>query len=861
LSPSSSKWLLPILAVVLITSGSLHSPAAANGADVQASAKQRFSQRGYQEVPDFRRHVLPLLGRLGCNGRSCHGSFQGQGGFRLSLFGYDALADYRALCRSRPPRVDLEHPERSLILIKPSEFVVHGGGEVFPLGGWEHRLLYRWIAAGVPGRDPEGESLLRLEPRPGTIRFNAQGETLALRIVAHWSNGDSEDVTPLCRFRTNDDTVATVDADGLVTSAGKGLTHLIAFYDDDIAHCEVLLPVSPEHGQSAPPLAATTEIDRLVNAQLRDLGIVPAQLCSDEEFLRRMSLDLTGTLPTPEEMDHFVSDRAVDKRTAKVSQLLNSNAYSAWWATRFGDWLGTTARDFKGSYTNEMAAQQNAWLRRRMAENEPYDKLVGSIVTASSRARGQRYEEFVSQWSAYFLPLDHALYDDFSQRPDLPHYWMQRELDDPEEFAIEFCHTFLGLRLQCAQCHKHPFDVWTQEDFRSFAAFFDRVRYGTPPAEVPLYQGHLEITGLKDVRGAEYRKRADKMLSDGEAIPWQEMYIEPYALYRARAQSKSRDKSKAAQSTAVVSPRVLGSERRPGFTSEDPRPALLEWMLDEENPYFVRAIVNRVWAHYFGVGIIDPPDDLNLANPPVNGPLLDYLVEQFVAQGYDLQWLHREILTSAAYQRACRGAKPGDVARRHFAQALVRRLPAEVVVDAIAQATASRARSAELAHSVEQRAIADPHGLKPHPDRAALEIFGRPSRGLPCDCDRKQLPTLAQTLYLQNDPEVAKQIAAEGGLRDEMAQLWKSLAGMSPATRSDASNSSKQETAAPETAPAENTRADVIDILYLQCLGRRPNDQERRLALRYVQQAPDVSEALYDVIWALLNTKEFVTNH
>jgi hypothetical protein len=294
------------------------------------------------DVPDFQRHVVPLLGRLGCNGRACHGSFQGQGGFRLSLFGYDFAADHAALTGGESPRVDRDKPSASLILQKPTLTIDHEGGERFPAGGWEYRLLRRWIEFGALPVAADAAVLESLEIAPQEITFEGSRQSAPLRIVAVWSDGTREDVTPLCRFRSNDESIATVNESGVVTAAGRGDTHVIAFYDNGIMDVPVIVPVSEQTGPRYPDVATPTRIDELAVQKLRKVGLVPSELADDAEFLRRASLDITGTLPAPQEIAACLADSSSDKRARKIDELLSRPTYAAWWATRLGDWTGNT---------------------------------------------------------------------------------------------------------------------------------------------------------------------------------------------------------------------------------------------------------------------------------------------------------------------------------------------------------------------------------------------------------------------------------------------------------------------------------------------------------------------------------------
>jgi len=355
---------------------------------------ERFADDSAGERTDFRRHVVPLLGRLGCNGRACHGSFQGQGGFQLSLFGYDFRADHGNLLGGDEPRTNVADPDASLVLQKPLEEIPHEGGRRFERNSWQHRVLLEWIATGAPPADPDAPRFVRLEVEPAVIVADRPGVRRQLRAVAVWGDGSREDVTPLCRFQSNDDQVATIDGSGLVTATAAGDTHVVVFYDDGVVPVPVLMPVSDLVGSRYPSVPTPTRIDELVAAKLRPLGIVPSPPCDDATFLRRVSLDIAGTLPTAAEVEAFVADPRPDKRTRKVDDLLASPAYASWWATRFCDWTGNNEQRNQNNGPDNRPVATAAWyewLRVRLDENVPYDEIVEGIVMAKSRLDGESY--------------------------------------------------------------------------------------------------------------------------------------------------------------------------------------------------------------------------------------------------------------------------------------------------------------------------------------------------------------------------------------------------------------------------------------------------------------------------------------
>ncbi|MEX2187444.1 MAG: DUF1549 domain-containing protein [Pirellulales bacterium] len=668
-------------------------PAAASPAVSPTAPLPPVSQRfaaDTDEVPDFQRHVSPLLGRLGCNGRACHGSFQGQGGFRLSLFGYDLKADLAALAEKDTDRVLADKPADSLILRKPTLQEDHEGGERYKADSWAYRTIHRWIAAGAKGASENGPRLVRLALAPSEINFTKSDETVALAAVAEWSDGSREDVTPLCRFRTNDESIATVGEDGRVTSKSPGNTHIVAFYDNGVTPVQIIRPVSDLVGSRYPAVATPTKIDELVVAKLRKLGIVPSELSTDAEFLRRVSLDMTGTLPTPTEVEEFLADKSAGKREKKIEVLLASPAYATWWATKLCDITGNNPRRAAEQQLGDQQSRQwYDWIYRRVSENVPYDKIVEGIALATSRTPGQSYEEYCKEMSSYYRPDKPA---DFSQRETMPYFWSRaRDGAQAKEKALSFSYAFLGVRLQCAECHKHPFDQWTKDDFDQFTAFFKPVNYGNSPDSRKQYQEMLQkITG--DVKGGQAQRKLADAVKRGDTVPWREVFVAAGGRGDYNGKGKNNKNKKKGASSRVVTPKLLGEEQGVDLArNEDPRTALMQWMREQDNPYFAKAFVNRVWASYFNVGIVEPPDDLNLANPASNEPLLDYLTAGFIASGYDMKWVHREIATSRTYQLSFKVNETNQRDERNFSHAVLRRLPAEVAYDAVAQATASDA--------------------------------------------------------------------------------------------------------------------------------------------------------------------------
>jgi len=790
-------------------------PAAHLRAQTLPPANERFAALDKAETPDFQQHVVPLLGRLGCNGRSCHGSFQGRGDLRLSLFGYDFKMDHKSLTAkassSDGDRLNRLKPEESLVLQKPLLRIDHEGGERFSAGSWEHHLLLRWIEAGA--KDIlQPRVLSHLEIEPAEVVFGLEPQAVQLRVVAVWQDDQREDVTPLCRFRTNDDSLVTVDQDGRVTSVGSGDTHVIAFYDNGVSAVPVLrrwelrpvdsTPSRPVRTESQPP-----GIDFFALAKLNKLGIVPSEFCTDAEFLRRVSIDLSGTLPTPDEVQAFLADETDDKRLRKVDELLERPAYAAWWANKLCDFTGCNPNQ-QAELGQETSVQWFTWIYTRLLENVPYDELVRRIVLAKGRDQGQSYDEYATQVSAYFRDDSPA---DFSDRETMPHYWTRRSMEKPMESAQAFAQNFLGIRLQCAQCHKHPFAPWTQDDFTEFSRFFENVKFGVEPQAEQRYRELAKQVGLnvRDNKGTAIRDDVLKHAHEGRTIPWRELYISQ------RPKPETLDLLRSGTVTLE--------------SDDDPRTPIMQWMSEPDNPWFARAIVNRVWAGYFHVGIIDPPDDLNPANPPSNPELLDWLTTGFVEHEFDMKWLHRQIATSDTYQRSWKPNATNRDDRRNFSRAVPRRLPAEVVYDSVKQALVATDKLDEVRTDLSRRAIG--HLSMRLAGTHAMQVFGKPDRTVNCDCERSNQPTLLQSVFLQNDPLVDQLLEESGWLREIAAQ---------------------------EASGAAVDRELLVETAWLRTLSRPPTSGESARAIEHLAGGESTTDSLRDLLWSLINTKEFI---
>ena len=888
----NARRLVSWSCVVLSTLGA----AWASAGEILPPISQRFASQDGDETPSFQKHVVPMMGRLGCNGRACHGSFQGKGGFRLSLFGYDFKADYLALTAEGNARIDLDSPLDSLIIAKPTSEDEHDGGKRYDVGSWNYHVIHRWIKAGAPF-ERKLEKLIELRVEPSEIRFDRKGQMIPLRTIAVWESGIEEDVTPLCRFSSNDSQIATIDKDGHVVSGETGDTHVVAAYDRAVVAVPTICPVTDKTGERYPKIVTNTVIDTLVVSKLRKLGVLPSDVCTDEEFLRRVSLDLTGTLPTPNEVREFYLDNSGDKRARKIEELLNSPAYAAWWTTKLCDFTGNNSDQTQNATYPRNASPQYwyDWIYRRVEKNVPYDELVAGIVLGKSRNDGESYTQYCQSMSKIYKAEDGA---SFADRETMSLYWARRDFRRAPERAISFAHSFLGVRIQCAQCHKHPFDQWSKNDFDEFSKFFSGVTASnkSAPDANKEYQAIMAKVATEGLRGGQLRKKFEEVMKKGGIIPFPEVYVS----HRPRPENQNKNNSKkrksSSRSTAPRTASLLGGEAMDLSQTADPRRPVMDWLRAADNPYFSKAFVNRVWASYFGIGIVDPPDDMSLANPPSNRPLLEHLATGFIDHKFDMKWVHREILNSDTYQRSWRPNDTNLHDRKNFSRAIPRRLPAEVVYDAIHQATGSDEYVDRWRAAVDERAIAiaGVGTRQKNGSSYALNVFGRSTRESSCDCDRSEMPNLLQTIYLQNDADVIRLIGRrnDGWLSQVAQQLGVSQNKEIPAKvrtqferlevsiersrRNDSKEQLKRLTAKrramverygdPDASTKVAVKGEVdlrkiIEDAYLRTLSRIPQESELNRAMQYIDEGDDKVESFRGLVWALINTKEFVVNH
>jgi Protein of unknown function (DUF1549)/Protein of unknown function (DUF1553) len=863
------------------------------------------------EIPDFQKHVSPLLGRLGCNGRACHGSFQGQGGLILSLFGYDFKSDYDALLSKESKRVDLEQVTDSLILKKPIREDEHGGGKRFEFDSWQYWVLRKWVDAKAPFSEKNLQQLEKLVVTPTEILFRDKGQSQQLQVVAYWKDGWQEDVTALARFHTNDPSVAEVTESGLVTANDAGDTHVVVSYDNAVVPVSVIRPLSNSFGDAYPQQIAKKPVDQLIIAKLKQLGAVPSANCSDAEFLRRVSLDVTGTLPTTVEVVAFMKNTDPQKRSKKIDELLERPGYAALWTTFLCDITGNNEAQLNNFFPAgvPLANQWYQWLYKRVADNVPYDQLVEGIVTATSRMPGESYREYCESMSQICRDKSG---EEFAQRPSLVYYWARNNFRTTEDRAVGFAYSFLGIRIQCAQCHKHPFDQWSKNDFDNFEKLFAGVtaNQNTVTSDDKKVMNDMikEINVSTSLKGNELRKALGEKLSSGETVPFPELTLRSPAKVRSDA-PKGKGEKKSKQVAAIPKAKLLGGAWV-DMDQADVRGILMDW-LRQDNPYFAKAFVNRVWAHYFAVGIVHPADDLNLANAPSNAPLLDYLAQNFVANGYDMKWLHREILNSDAYQRSWETNETNRLDKRNFSHAQLKRLPAESAYDAIYMALANDHVAQEIVSLEADRALSQSGASRQerndrNPSAYALRIFGRSSRESNCDCDRSNEPSLLQTVFLANDqdihrwlsdpktswtvavadkfgwPTISSRSRPDEKLVRELEQMLekaqqlpdqkKELQRIRAFAKKNNLNAelkrllemaeTDSEAAVEVSTTITVAQAEwIVENAYLRTLSRLPKEAERSTAVAYLTSEAKPVPAIQSLMWSLVNTKEFILNH
>jgi hypothetical protein len=710
----------------------------------------------------FRNHVIPVLTRVGCNSGACHGALAGKGGLKLSLRGYDPAGDHFVLTRQAlGRRIDREAPARSLLLLKPTMALPHGGGQKLEVGSPGYRVLADWIAAAAPGPRPDDARIRRLEVLPANAVLRPK-DTLQVLVRAWYSDGHVEDVTRWAKFQSSEDLVAGVNADGKVTVTGPGEAAVSVWYSNLVAAARVTVPlpnaVDPNVFRAAP---RHNFIDELVLRKLAVLNLPPSPPCSDAEFIRRAYLDAAGILPTPDEVKKFVADRAPDKRAKLIDALVERPEFVDYWAYKWSDLLLITTRRLP---------QPAVWsfyqfVRQGVADNKPWDRFAREVLTASgSTLRNGAANYFV-------------LHKDVS--------------DLTEATAV----TFLGMSITCCRCHNHPLEKWTQDQYWSMANLFSRV-------------------GLKNGERA------------GEVL----------------VQSQPAGDVPHLRRGVPMPPTPLDGKPLALDSAADRRKYFADWLTSADNPYFARALVNRVWRNFMGRGLVEAEDDLRETNPATNEELLDALAKDFVRHKYDVKHLVRTVMKSAAYQRSSRPV-PGSAADdRFYSHYPVRRLSAEVLLDAYSQVTGVPTPFTQISSTA--RDSATPYAGYPLGTRALqlpdslvvsrfLDAFGRPERAQTCSCERDQGSSVGQALHVNNGRTLNDKVRAKGS----RVTAW---------------------------LAEKVSDEEAVRRVYLLALSRAPTREElskfKKLLAEAAADGSPRREALEDLFWAVLTSKEFVFN-
>lgn len=697
---------------------------------------------------NFANDIVPIFTKLGCNSGGCHGKSGGQNGFRLSLLGFEPSLDFETLTREdRGRRLFFAAPEQSLLLLKATAKVPHGGGKKFTADSHEFRLIARWIRSGAPLGSPTDPKVESIEIRP-EARVLGRNAAQQIVVTAVFSDGKREDVTRWAQYQSNDIEVATVADGGRVqTRDYAGQAAIMARYQGQVAVFRAKAPVGkPITEDVAFPIE--TLVDQHALTHWKSLGLVPSEQCTDAEFIRRASLDITGTTPSAQEVRDFVDQTDPDKRGMLVDRLLERPEYSAYFAIKWADIL-RNKREGNPQFQSGTYRFYD-WIRNSLAENLPYDRFVRSILAAGGTPESTP-----------------------------PVMWYRR-LRTPDAFVDDTAQVFLGMRLQCAKCHHHPFERWGQDDYYGFAAFFARV-------------------GRKSTLLAQGGNRVEE------------------AIFNSRQGSVTHPKT-----GKVMAPKGLGDKEIAVSAIQDPRQKLVDWLADAKNPYFAKAVVNRYWAHFMGRGITEPLDDMRVTNPPSNPELLDALAADFVAHHYDLKHLIRTIAKSRVYGLS---SVPNDYNakdRQSFARHYPKRMSAEVLLDAISFLTEVPTNYPGM--PLGARAIELPDESVPS---TFLDAFGRPKRDTPCECERVSEAGLGQSLMLLNSNDVQAKLTAQGSRAEKL------LADPRPDT-------------------------EKVADLFWTALGRAPSSGELERAAEHLKKHEKQKRQAYeDIIWALINTKEF----
>jgi Protein of unknown function (DUF1549)/Protein of unknown function (DUF1553) len=699
--------------------------------------------------PSFRLDVEPVLFRAGCNSGGCHGAAAGKDGFHLSLFGYDPAGDYYRLTQQIPGRrIDLAFPDQSLMLLKAIGMVPHSGGRRFKKDTAYYSTLLRWIQDGAPDDAANVPQVTGLSLVPDKVVFNPKDKPKPLQVFAKYSDGASRVVNQLALYLTNNKTTADISDAGLVTPGKRGDTFVFARFAKFTTGAEII--VLPPGKFKWPKLPSNNYIDDLVDAKLKNLRIVPSALATDEEFLRRATLDLIGLPPTPEDYDRFLKDRSPDKRARLIDSLMARDEFADVWATRWAEALKVRSDTNSAFGTDRKAAYEYyEWIRDAVRKDMPLDQFVRAQVAATG-------SNFANPAVNLYTMLPQGQYD-------------------PKAVAQDVAQLFTGVRVQCAQCHNHPFDRWTQDDYYGFVSFFTGVKRKMASEEREFW--------VSDDAGAAPAKH----LLTGQPVP----------------------------------AKFLGGDA-PDVKGKDPRDALAQWLTSKDNPLFRQNLANRIWAQFFGRGIVEPVDDVRISNPPSNRELLEALGQHLADYNFDARRLIRDICASRTYQLS---AVPNETNRddaQQFSHAHLRRLRADVLLDAISQVTETPSAFNESPRGLRAAQLFE--GLN-RSNNYFLKTFGLCPRESVNVSETRLEPTLAQALHLLNGDTVEGKLGRSTVVADELK------AGKKPEA--------------------------ILDDLFVRALARKPSEAEKKKLLPLLADRKGYD----DVLWALLNSTEFSFNH
>jgi hypothetical protein len=716
-----------------------------------ASAVVHVSGVQTQQPINFKNQIIPVFTKLGCNGGGCHGKASGQNGFKLSLLGFFPENDYEYLVKEgRGRRLFPTAPTKSLLLQKGAGQTPHGGGKRMETDSYEYRLLTRWIEQGMPKGADTDPVVTGIQCYPAQRIMNRRSAQ-QVSVLATYSDGSVEDVTRMALYEPNDTELAESSATGLVSTHDlTGEVAVMARYQGQVATFRATLPLGAEVANLPP---AKNFIDDAVFNKLKVLGVPASPICDDSTFLRRVSIDIAGTLPTEQQVREFLSDPDPNKRDKLIDKLVDSPQYADTFANKWNSVLRNKKRQDEDT-AGTMAFYE--WIWNSLNENKPYDQFVGQILTASG-------------------DID-----------DMPPVVWYREANETNEQVEDVAQLFLGIRIQCARCHHHPFEKWSQDDYYGFAAFFSRV-------------------GKKNLTAGNSMQARDRRVFHNTGL--------------AQATNPRTGKQ--------LKPAGLGSDTLSISEERDPRLELARWISTPDNHFFARSLVNRYWKHFFDRGIVEPEDDMRETNPPTNPELLAALSKNFVDSGFDLKQLVRTICKSSTYQLSALPNEYNLKDKQNFSRYYPRRLSAEVLYDGFHQVTKSDQGYNGLPPGT--RAIQLPEASSaPY----FLKVFGQPQMDTACECERSQDANLAQSLHLLNSSEVQNKISAGGGRAATLA--------------ADTSRSTEEK----------------VRELYRWVYSREPALDEVAIATAHIEKHKDKPQVAWeDIVWALVNTKEFLFNH